>query len=179
MKNLIALLAATTAVSLASGAYADESSSTKANVDYKKNGGYESSRSAQSTDSSGTTVSSDSKVDVDVDSKGHVKRTVKSSTTTDPKGLMNKKSEDGKTVFEEKNNGGYKQTTTRSYTDREGTNVTYKTVTDVDVDNDGNVTTTAKTEKTVDPKGMMNSKTTTSTTKSVNGQVVEQKKSNE
>jgi len=177
MKNVIAMLAATAAVGLATSAYAaDETSQAKASVNYKDNGGYDSSRNAENTDANGTTTTSSEKVDVDVDSKGLVKKTVKTSDTTDPKGLMNKKTDNSKTVYEEKDNGGYKQTTTRTHKDANGTNVSYKTVTDVDVDKDGNVTTTAKTEKTVDPKGLFNKKTTSETTKTVNGQVVDEKK---
>jgi len=51
----------------------------------------------------------------------------------------------------------------------DGTNVYYKTVTDVDVDTSGNVKTTATTEKTTDPKGLWNKTTTTNTTETVNG----------
>ncbi len=176
MKNMITLITVAAIAGMPTQSHAASEASSKAKVDYKDDGGYEAKRSSETTDAVGTNVSKDSQVDVDVDSRGMIKKTVKSETTTDPKGIMNQKEDDGKSVFEEKANGGYKQTTTRKHTDRNGTNVTYKTVTDVDVDDLGNVTTTAKTEKTLDPKGLFNSKTTTSTTKSVNGQVVEQKK---
>ncbi len=175
MKNTFTLLAATAAVTLASASFAAEE---KANteVEYKNNGGYEATRNAQTTTPGGTTVSSQSKVDVDVDSKGNVTRSVSTQNATDPKGMLNKQADNGKTVFEEKANGGYKQTTERSHTDQQGTDITLKTVTDVDVDKKGNVITTAKTEKTVDPSGLFNSRTETSTSRSVNGVVVDQKK---
>lgn len=175
MNSKISLLAATAAVALASASYAAED---KANskVEYKNNGGYEATRNAESTSANGTTVSSKSKVDVDVDSKGNVTRTLDTQASTDPKGMLNKQADNGKTVFEEKSNGGYKQTTERSHTDQQGTDITLTTTTDVDVDKKGNVITTAKTEKTVDPSGLFNSRTETSTSKSVNGVVVEQKK---
>ena len=177
MKKFRTLLALTAAMGLATAAHAaDESAQVKSKVEYKKDGGYESSRTAESTSAAGTTHKSESNVDVDVDSAGRVEKTVSTEATTDPKGLMNKKDNMSETHIEEKARGGYKQTTTRKFTDADGTNVTYKTVTDVDVDNNGKVTSTATTEKTVDPKGLMNEKTTTSKTKMVNGKVVENSK---
>ena len=177
MKNITAILVATAAMGLATSAYAaDESAQAKSKVEYKKNGGYESTRSADHTTAGGTTHTSESNVSVDVDSQGRIDKEVKSESVTDPKGLMNKKKDTSETEIEEKARGGYKQTTTRKHTDAEGTNTTYKTVTDVDVDADGNVTSTATTEKTVDPKGLMNETTSKSKTKTVNGQVVEQTK---
>lgn len=176
MKNLLATLTATTILAAAGGAFAaDETTQGESKVKYKDNGGYESTQSAEHTTAGGTTHSSDAKVDVDVDSKGRVDKTVKTDSVTDPKGLMNKKADTAKTEVEEKDRGGYKQTTTRKHTDAEGTNVTEKTSTDVDVDKNGNVTETDKTEKVTDPKGLMNKKKTVHKTKKVNGKVVEDK----
>lgn len=177
MKRILAVLAATTAMTLAAPSFAiSESSDGKTKVDYKSNGGYEATRSAEQTSTDGTTTKSNADVDVDIDSKGKTSKTVKAETSTDPKGLGNKKADIAKTTYEDKDRGGYKQTTTRNHTDANGTSTTYVTTTDVDVDKDGNVTSTAKTEKTVDPKGLLNKKTTTSKTKAVNGKVVEEKK---
>lgn len=177
MKNMLSVVIATASIGLATSAFAaDESAETKSTLDYKKNGGYESKVTSKEVNQSGTSKNTESKVNVDVDSKGNVDKTVSDETTTDPKGLMNKKTDTSETQIEDKANGGYRQTTTRHHTDAEGTNTTYKTVTDVTVDDDGNVTSTATTEKTVDPKGLMNEKTTTSKTKTVNGKVVESKK---
>lgn len=174
MKNMFAILVATTAVGLATSSYAaDESAQDKSKVEYKKDGGYESTKSTEHTTTGGTTHSTETKVDVDVDRQGRVDKTSKTESTTDPKGLMNKKDDTSETQIEEKARGGYKQTTTRKHTDAEGTNTTYKTVTDVDVDGNGKITTTATTEKTVDPKGLMNKTSTESKTKAVNGRVVD------
>ena len=179
MKRMIAVLAATTALTLAAPVFAaSESTDGSTKIDYKSNGGYEATRSAEQTSTSGTTTKSNADVDVDVDSKGRTSKTVKAESSTDPKGLGNKKDDLAKTTYEDKDRGGYKQTTTRKHKDAAGTNTTYTTTTDVDVDTDGNVTTTAKTEKTVDPKGLMNAKSTTTKTKTVNGKVVDQKVSN-
>lgn len=175
MKNSFALLAVTAAIGLAASApayAADEKAAVKSSVDYKKDGGYEATRTSEQVSAGGTKTTSKAKVDVDVDSQGRIDKTEKAETTTDPKGLMNKKQDTSKTEIEEKDRGGYKQTTTTKHIDASGTNITYKTVTDVDVDADGNVTTTAKTEKTVDPKGLMNADKVSSTTKAVNGKVV-------
>lgn len=173
MKNtLFATLAATAAVALASSAYA-ANETDKSKTEYYDNGGYESTRSSEKTTAAGTTKASESKVSVDVDSQGHTRRKIKTTNVTDPAGLLNKKAENEESQIEEKARGGFKQITTRKRTDAEGTNTTYQTTTDVDVDTAGNVTTTATTEKTVDPKGMFNETTVKNTHKDVNGQVVE------
>jgi hypothetical protein len=173
MKKTLVMLMATTAFGLASSAYAADE--VKSKIEYKKDGGYESTRSAERTTASGATVSSESKVDVDVDNKGRIDKTVKVENATNPKGLLNEKKDEAETKIEEKARGGYKQVTTRKALNADGTDVTYKTTTNVDIDDKGNVTTTATTEKTVNPKGLMNEKTTTTKTKSVNGQVIEKK----
>lgn len=177
MKHSLTMLLATAAMGLATSAYAaDESAQVKSKVDYKKDGGYESNRTAEKTTANGTAVKSESNVDVDVDTKGRVDKTVKVENSTDPKGLMNAKKDKSETHIEDKARGGYKQTTVRTSTDASGTDVTYKTTTDVDVDASGNVTTTATTEKTVDPKGLLNEKSSSTKVKSVNGKVVEEKR---
>jgi hypothetical protein len=170
--NTLPIIITATAISLATSAYAaSESAQSKATMERKDNGGYESTVKSEETTSAGTAKTSES--------KGNVEKTVSTEATADPKGLMNKKTDTSETNIEDKANGGYKQTTIRRHTDAEGTNTTYKTVTDVSVDNNGNVTSTATTEKTVDPKGLMNEKTTTSKTKTVNGKVVESSKKND
>ena len=177
MKNTFSLLAVTAAVSLATSAFAaSESAEVKSTMENKKNGGYESTRTSDQTMRDGTKVSGESKVDVDIDSDGKVDKTVNNETIKDPKGMLNKKKDMNETEYEEKANGGYKQTTTSKHTDADGTNVTLVTTTDVDVDSSGKVTSVAKTEKTVDPKGLMNKETTTDKTKTVNGKVVDRTK---
>ena len=171
--KFFALLATTAAMSLAVSAYAEDTSE-KTKTKLSANG-YETTRSAEKTTAAGTTNSTQDTVSESVDSNGLVKRKVKSTNSSDPSGLLNKKADNAESQVEEKPRGGFKQTTTRSHTDAEGTNISYKTVTDVDVDTSGNVTTTATTEKTVDPKGLMNETTSKDTTKSVNGTVVEHK----
>lgn len=173
MKNVLTLLAATAAVGLASSAFAaDESAQVKSKVDYKKNGGYEATRSSEHT-TGNTTHATESKVDLSVDSDGKAEKTIKAESSTDPKGLMNKKKDTSETKIEEKERGGYKQTTTRKHSDKDGTSTTVKATTDTNVDKDGNVKTTAETEKTVDPKGLLNETTTKTKVKAENGKVVE------
>ncbi len=178
MKNLIAFLSATTVLTMATAAFAaDETAADNSKVRYKDNGGYESTQSSDHTTPGGTSETSKTEVDVDVNSKGQVSKTVESKTTTDAKGLLNARTDKAKTELDEKDRGGYKQTSTRSHTDHDGTNVSEKATTDVDVDKTGNVTETTKTSKTVDPKGLMNKHTTTTKAKVVNGAVVETKES--
>lgn len=176
MKHSLMLLVASTAIGLASHAYAaNESAEVKSNVEYKKDGGYEAKRSMEHTLTDGTKVSADSKVDVDVDSNGRVEKTAESESVSDPKGLMNAKKDESETTVKEKARGGYKKTTTKKSHDAAGADVDRKTTTDVDVDANGNVTSTTTVEKSVDPKGLMNAKTTSSKVKAVNGTVVEEK----
>ena len=144
----------------------------------KKNGGYEASAYTQSTDDAGTTTTTERDVNVNVDSQGNIDKTVKAESSTDPKGLMNEKTNTAKTEIEDKLRGGYKQTTISKHTDAAGTDVTIKNITDVSVDRQGNVTMVVKSEKTIDPKGLFNEKTTTSMVKTVNGKIVDQKNSN-
>jgi hypothetical protein len=176
MKNLYTILAATAALSTATVAYADEEAQVKSTVEMKDNGGYESNVKSEEVTSAGTAKSTEKQVDIDVNSNGLVDKNIKIVKKNDPKGLMNGKKDVSETEIEEKEYGGYKQTTTRKITDANGTNTFYKTITDVSVDTNGNVTSTATTEKTTDPKGWFNKTTVKSTEKTVNGKVIEKSK---
>lgn len=177
MKNLVMILASTAAVGLASSAFAaNATAENKSSVEYKKNGGYEATATSEHTTAKGTAHEASEKVDVDVDSKGLRKETVKADSSTDPKGLLNAKKDTTKASYKDKDNGGYKQTKTDRHSDAAGTDTKVETTTDVDVDANNNATAVVKTEKTVDPKGLLNKKTTTNKAKAVNGVVVEQKK---
>lgn len=177
MKNMIFSLAATTALTLAAQAYAaDESASTTTSVEHKKDGGYETTVKSKETTEAGTSITSKTKDDVDMDSNGKASRTIKSSSTVDPEGLGNKKTHTGKLKYEEKDNGGSSKTVTSKDTDAAGTNTYTKEKKDVDVDANGNVTTTVTKDQVTDPKGMMNKTETTSKTKMVNGVVTEESK---
>jgi len=57
--------------------------------------------------------------------------------------------------------GKYERTTTS--TNADGTEVTRKSSTNVDVDNNGNKSATVKSKTTQDPKGLFNKKTTSET----------------
>lgn len=173
MKNTLSLLLVTAAVALATSSYAaDKSAQVESTMEQKNNGGYESSVKSEAVTAAGTKKTSESSVDVSIDSNGNLDKKVETENVADAKGLFNKKTDSSDTQIEDKANGGYKQTTTRRHADANGTNTVYKTVTDVSIDSDGNIVSNATTDKTVDPKGLMNKKTTTSRTKAVNGDVV-------
>lgn len=177
IKNTLAILSATTMLTMGAAAFAaDEVAKGETKVEYKDDGGYKSTQSSEHVNADGTKTSSEAKVDVDVDKDGQVEKTVKTESTTDPKGLLNAKKDTSKAEVEEKDRGGYKQTVTREHKDSDGTNVKEKSTTDVSVDREGNVTETTKNEKVVDPKGLMNKEKSVSKTKSVNGRVVEETK---
>ncbi|MDE3060518.1 MAG: hypothetical protein KGJ06_05855, partial [Pseudomonadota bacterium] len=158
----------------ATAALADESATSESKTEYKNNGGYESTSSSEETTPEGTSKTSKTTVDVDVDRNGLASKDIKTKTTTDPEGLFNKKTSSSEDRTKQKANGGYTRTTTHEKTDAAGTNISSKTKTDVDVDAGGNTVATTKSQQTVDPKGLMNKHTTTSETKSVNGTVVEE-----
>lgn len=191
MKNTYVLLAATTIAGLVSPAYAQglgfadvagfvssayAADETKTKVDYKSDGGYEAESTSEGTTADGTKHKAETNVDVDVNSKGLVDKTVTTESSADPKGILNKKKDTAKSELKEKDRGGYKQTVTRKHTDAEGTNVTAKETTEVEVDKEGNVTETTKTEEKIDPKGLMNQKKVVSKSKKVNGELIEQTK---
>jgi len=159
---------------LQTSAFAD--SKVESQFNDKQNGGYEKTIKSENTSTIGTKKETESKVDVDVKNDGRVSKKEETSTVIDPEGLMNEKSKNTQTSYEEKQNGGYKQVTETRIKDAQGTNITLITTTDVDIDAQGNVVTTAKSEKKVDPKGLMNSTTSTHERKTVNGQLIEEKK---
>ena len=176
MKNVLAVLVATTTLGFTTSVFAaDTSAEVKTKVDHKDNGGYESTSVSKETNDEGTNRKSKTTVDVDVDNDGTVSKTVESKTTTDPKGLLNSKKDVVKSEIEEKERGGYERTVKHDHVDNEGTNVSSETKTDVEVDADGKVTKTIESEKKTDPEGLLNSTKTTVKTKVVNGQVIEHK----
>lgn len=93
MNKTSMLLVTVAAFALSAPAFAADTTSYESNTKIEKDadGDYSAKSKTENTDSAGTTSTSEKKVDVDVDSKGNVDKTVKSEETTDPKGLMNKK----------------------------------------------------------------------------------------
>jgi len=176
MKIAIALLSATAALTIPVYAFsADESANVQGNVQYKDNGGYSSSSSAQETDANGDKSTVKQSQDVDVDSKGNTTKHSYSEKVTNPAGSNNEKKQVTDVKTEQKDNGGYSKTVKTKDINQGGTDVTTKTNTDVNVDSKGNVTKTTQSEKTVDPKtGLFSGQTTKSETTTVNGQVVKQ-----
>jgi hypothetical protein len=86
------LLATVAAFALSTPAFAETQSydaSTK--VEKKDNGDYSEKTKASETDAAGVKTTSEKKVDVDVDSKGDTKTTVKTKETSKDKGLFKKK----------------------------------------------------------------------------------------
>ena len=95
MKTTYILPAAIIGLALANPVFADDVKSevqTKTTVEKDADGNYQrkTTRSAESTDSAGTTTKSETKIEAESDSDGDVSRTVTTETSNDPKGLMNK-----------------------------------------------------------------------------------------
>lgn len=175
MSNAIIGLVTSVMLLVSPEAYAADDSKQETKVEIQKNGDYESSRSSEHTAPDGTVHSYEQKTDVDVED-GRTTKTTETVTKTDPPGLMNSRKDTSKTEIIEKPRGGYTQITTNEHKDLDGTDVTIKTTTEVDVGADGKIITTAKSEKIVNPQGLMNREKTTSQTKSINGRIVERLK---
>jgi hypothetical protein len=176
MKIRIATFTATAVFALLTALHANaQSSDTQNKIEYKKDGGYQTTTSSKSTTPDGTAKSSETDVDVSVDSKGYVTKDETVKDVTDPKGLRNKKKIIERLTTKEKPNGGYEKTTKSTETDAQGTDVSSETKTNVEVNPDtGDVTTTSTAEKTVDPKGLMNKQVMKKKVKTINGKVVEE-----
>lgn len=175
MKTLLALLSTTAVIGFASAGYANDGNAVKTDYESTGNGGYKASSSAERTNASGTRVTSDKSVKVDVDDDGTISKTTKAETKADAKGLFNTKK--GVTEVETKKDadGNYKRSTTVKDIDDKGTNTSSETKTDVNVKDNGDVETNTTVEKKIDPKGLFNSKTEESHIKMINGKVVEKK----
>lgn len=94
MKKTYALLTMASALAIAHPSFANDKETVKSEtkVEQDASGNYERKSSTERTDANSTTTQQDSKVKVDVDNDGSVKKTVESETSVDPKGLMNKSS---------------------------------------------------------------------------------------
>ncbi len=148
----------------------------KAEIQYMKNGGYKAVVKEEDVTPAGTLEKTVTGTVIDVENNGTETRQYYKNQVRDPKGMMNKKTDNSLVRFVEKPRGGYRQITERKINNAAGNDVTYVTVTDVDVDIKGNVTTTAKTTKTVNPKGLMNEKSVTTESKSLNNEVIYNRK---
>ena len=91
---------------------ADVSASTKSEYKQDDNGGYESKKTTEKEDASGTVTKDQAAVKVEKDDDGSYKKTVEHKTTTDPEGLMNKtttKTTDTVTKDQDKNEYTHKK----------------------------------------------------------------------
>jgi len=170
-KTILSALVVTTALTIT--AQAEVVSKNESYIKEKPNGGYETKVITEKQTPAGTTKTYEKTVNVNVRSNGNVSKVSEIKSVTDPKGILNKQSNDSRSRYVEKENGGYEQVTTSKHTNSDGADVTLVTTTLVDVDADGNVKTTAKTERTIDPKGLLNKKTSTSEVKIINGEIVQ------
>ena len=112
MKTHILLLASVAAFTLGGAAMAAEKTSyeSKTNVERDSKGNYNEESKTQKTNAAGTTTTNKEKVEVDVHANGDVDNTVKSEKTTDPRGLMNKRSTKVTDTQDVKHDGSSKNT---------------------------------------------------------------------
>jgi hypothetical protein len=93
-KQLFALLAVSTTVLTLSACSPERTALDVPPGNYEK--------TTSSTDAKGTTTKTQNSTDVSVDKKGNKTAVIKSKTTKDPKGLMNKTTSESEQVIEEK-----------------------------------------------------------------------------
>ena len=112
MKTHIVLLASVAAFTLGGAAMAAEKTSyeSKTNVERDSKGNYNEESKTEKTNAAGTTTTTKEKVEVDVHVNGDVDNTVKSEKTTDPRGLMNKRSTKVTDTQDVKHDGSSKNT---------------------------------------------------------------------
>lgn len=112
MKTRIALLASVAAFTISGAAMAADRSSyeSKSNVESDAKGNYNEENKTEKTNAAGTTTTTKEKVEVDVHSNGDVDNMVKSEKTTDPRGLMNKRSTKTTDTQDVKHSGATKNT---------------------------------------------------------------------
>lgn len=92
MNNFKLLLATVASITIAAPAFAADDKATyqsETKVERDSNGNYEKKTSEELKDDHGKTTA-ESKVETDVDADGSAEKTVKTTTTDDPKGLFNK-----------------------------------------------------------------------------------------
>lgn len=91
MNKRFALLASVAALGLAAPAFAaDVKTETNTKVKVDTDGNYEAKTKTSATDAAGTDTTAKKTVDVDVNADGSVDKTVTTTETKDPKGLLNK-----------------------------------------------------------------------------------------
>lgn len=112
MKTRFLLLTSVAAIALAGSAFAAEKTSyeTKTTVERDAKGNYNEQSKTQKTNAVGTTTTTKEKVAVDVHANGDVENTVKSEKSTDPRGLMNKKTTKVTDTQDVKHDGSSKNT---------------------------------------------------------------------
>jgi hypothetical protein len=115
MKTRTLLLASVAAFTLTGGALAADKSSYESNTSVNRDakGNYNEEREVEKTNAAGTTSTTRESDEMDVDSNGDTDRTVKSESSTDPRGLMNKSSTKVTDTKNVKNTGATKTTHTK------------------------------------------------------------------
>jgi hypothetical protein len=109
MTKSATLLTALAVLSLSTAAYAaDVSTNVKTDLKVKSDASgsnYDKTTKTEQNDSADTTTKTNDEVKVKTDAEGNVKKTVETTTTTDPKGLMNKSTAKSTTTTEENADG--------------------------------------------------------------------------
>ena len=112
MKTQFLLLSTVAAFTFSGVAIAADKTSyeTKTSVIRDAKGNYDEQSKTEKTNAAGTTTSTKEKVEVDVHDNGDVENTVKHQKTTDPRGLMNKRSTTVTDTQDVKHDGSSKTT---------------------------------------------------------------------
>lgn len=91
--NLLALAAVAAIATAPAFAAEHPAAKTETKVEAKDNGGYMEKTTTEQKDAAGTSMTSEKKTDVNVDSKGNMEATTTTEKVVDPKGLMNESKE--------------------------------------------------------------------------------------
>lgn len=175
---------------LAGGASAEttEKVHTETNIERKADGTFKGTSTTEETDAAGTTTKAETKEKDSVSSDGTKTTIVKTATSEDPKGLMNKTWSKEKVEVKADAEGNVEKDSYSKSVDQAGTKHTVTAQTEKRIKPDGTVETVSTDKIVTDPKGLGNKTvaetevvkekapdgdTTTTITKKIDGDTIE------
>lgn len=139
-------------------AVAENPEKFSSSVDVKKNadGTFDSKITTDATDASGTRVKREQEQERSKTLTGDTKTVTKLTTTTDPKGLMNKSKEEAEQTVKSDGEGNSDRTLSSKSVDDAGTLHKHKVETETKVKSDGTLAVSQDDKQITDPKGLGN-----------------------
>ena len=154
----IAVSAIFACVYAGSTAVAENPEKFSSKVDVKKNadGTFDSNVSTDTTDAAGTRIQREQEQVRSKTLTGDTKTVTKMTTTTDPKGLMNKSKEQAEQSVKSDGEGNSDRTLTSKSVDASGTLHKHRIDTETSVKSNGTLAVTQDDRQVTDPKGLGN-----------------------